>query len=117
MRARIGDVEGARAPDRNDEYIFYQMLVGAWPMDMLESPGADELAAFAERLRGAMEKSIREAKRQVGLGRPERALREATLAFATEALEPERPGFLASLLRSSPTSRASGCRTASSRPC
>ena len=24
-------VEGASAPDRNDEYLFYQTLLGAWP--------------------------------------------------------------------------------------
>ncbi len=38
LRARRGDVEGVAAPDRNDEYMLYQMLVGSWPMDMLERP-------------------------------------------------------------------------------
>ena len=38
LRARRGDVEGVAAPDRADEYMLYQMLVGSWPMDMLEDP-------------------------------------------------------------------------------
>ena len=38
LRARRGDVEGLAAPDRVDEYMLYQMLVGSWPMDMLEDP-------------------------------------------------------------------------------
>ena len=24
-------VDGASAPDRNDEYLFYQALIGSWP--------------------------------------------------------------------------------------
>ena len=33
-------VEGASAPDRNDEYLFYQTLLGAWPWGM-ETPDED----------------------------------------------------------------------------
>ena len=31
LRARRGDVEGTAPPDRNDEYLFYQLLLGTWP--------------------------------------------------------------------------------------
>src|SRR5215471_4584150 len=34
LRARRGDVEGTGPPDRNDEYLFYQLLLGAWPVDL-----------------------------------------------------------------------------------
>ena len=47
--------------DRNDEYFFYQLLVGAWPMEWREEPGAAALAALAERVQAAMLKSVREA--------------------------------------------------------
>ncbi|MFZ0429895.1 MAG: malto-oligosyltrehalose synthase [Acidobacteriota bacterium] len=43
-RYRRGD-----APDRNSEYLFYQTLVGAWPID-------------PERMAAYMEKAVREAK-------------------------------------------------------
>jgi len=32
LRARRGDVEGTAPPDRSDEYLFYQLLLGAWPV-------------------------------------------------------------------------------------
>ena len=54
-------VDGEPAPDRNDEYRFYQALIGAWPPS-----GADATAAataeFVERLQGYMLKAVREAK-------------------------------------------------------
>ena len=31
-RRHIQEVEGLPAPSRNDEYVFYQTLVGAWPL-------------------------------------------------------------------------------------
>ena len=34
LRARRGDVEGVAAPDRNDEYMLYQLLIGSWPVDI-----------------------------------------------------------------------------------
>jgi len=98
VRARIGDVEGRAAPDRNDEYMFWQMLVGSWPPDMIENPSADALAAFAERIRGALTKAMREAKRNSGWAAPNVAYEEKALAFASEALRPGAPGFLGAFL-------------------
>jgi (1->4)-alpha-D-glucan 1-alpha-D-glucosylmutase len=97
LRARIGDIEGLAPPDRNDEYMLYQMLVGAWPMKMIESPSAEALAALAERVRGALTKSIREAKLRSGWAAPNREYEDAALAFASEALR-DGPGFLTAFL-------------------
>ncbi|MGB3683466.1 MAG: malto-oligosyltrehalose synthase, partial [Rubrobacteraceae bacterium] len=58
-RSRRREVDGQEAPSRNDEYLIYQTLVGAWP---LESPDEDELAEFRERIKVYMEKAIREAQ-------------------------------------------------------
>ena len=98
LRARIGDVEGTAAPDRNDEYMLYQMLVGAWPTDMIERPAAEALAAFAGRIREALTKSIREAKLRSGWAAPNAAYEDAALAFASEALRPDGAGFLNAFL-------------------
>ncbi len=98
LRARIGDVEGVAAPDRNDEYMLYQMLVGSWPTDMIESPTAEALAAFAERVLRAFTKSMREAKLRTGWAAPNAEYEEAALAFASEALRPDAPGFLGAFL-------------------
>jgi (1->4)-alpha-D-glucan 1-alpha-D-glucosylmutase len=50
-------VDGAPAPDRNDEYRFYQTLVGTFPP---QGPASPE--EYVSRLREYMHKSIKEAK-------------------------------------------------------
>ncbi|AXQ93733.1 malto-oligosyltrehalose synthase [Cereibacter azotoformans] len=47
--------------DRNEEYFFYQLLLGVWPMDWTGPPPAEDLAALRERVEAGMLKSIREA--------------------------------------------------------
>lgn len=47
------------APTANDEYLFYQTLIGVWP---LTPPTEDDLAALSDRLEQYMLKAVREAK-------------------------------------------------------
>ena len=96
LRARRGDVEGVAAPDRNDEYMLYQLLIGSWPVDMLEDPDAKQLEAYGARLHAAIEKSLREAKRRSSWAAPNAEYEEATQAFMREALRSE--GFLCTFL-------------------
>lgn len=53
------ETEGQPAPSRNDEYLFYQALVGVWPLEPPDDPTFQQLV---ERLQGYMEKASREAK-------------------------------------------------------
>jgi (1->4)-alpha-D-glucan 1-alpha-D-glucosylmutase len=53
------EVGGEPAPGRNDEYLLYQTLLGAWP---LGEPGERELQEFRGRIRGYMRKALREAQ-------------------------------------------------------
>ena len=48
------------APDRNDEYLFYQTLLGAWPLEALDD---EAFAGFRDRIRAYMSKAAHEAKR------------------------------------------------------
>ena len=75
LRARRGDVEGTAPPDRNDEYLFYQLLLGAWPAELTgtEIPEPEALRGFAERMEGVMLKSMREAKRYTTWAAPNSA--------------------------------------------
>ena len=98
LRAGLGDVEGRAPPDRNDEYMFYQMLVGSWPMEIIEHPSAEALEAYGQRIHGALEKSLREAKKRSGWAAPNAAYEDAMHAFATQALRPEGDAFLSSIL-------------------
>ncbi len=53
---------GQPVPDPNDEYLLYQTLIGAWPLQLLESGNEREFAEFRRRIQAYMEKAIREAK-------------------------------------------------------
>jgi (1->4)-alpha-D-glucan 1-alpha-D-glucosylmutase len=94
LRARRGDVEGIAPPDHNDEYLFYQLLLGAWPAELtgIGMPDAEALRGFAERMEGAMVKSMREAKRHTTWASPNKAYEEGMLGFLREALDPSRSG-------------------------
>jgi (1->4)-alpha-D-glucan 1-alpha-D-glucosylmutase len=68
-RHRRGDL-----PDRNAEYLLYQTLVGAWPID-------------AERLGEYMLKAAHEAKEYTSWRAPDEAYDRALAAFSTALLE------------------------------
>jgi (1->4)-alpha-D-glucan 1-alpha-D-glucosylmutase len=56
-------LHGAWAPDRNDEYLFYQALVGAWPAEDAGLPLPEHAPAdVAGRIAAYMQKAAREAK-------------------------------------------------------
>lgn len=67
-RRRKPEVEGEPVPSANDEYLFYQTLVGVWPPDLtVPEDGADDatlaqLDDLHERLKGYILKALREAK-------------------------------------------------------
>ena len=70
------DADPDRQPDRNDEYALLQLVVGTCPVELLdESRDAEVLATYAERLKGAMTKAMREAKVHSTWSDPQRDLR------------------------------------------
>jgi (1->4)-alpha-D-glucan 1-alpha-D-glucosylmutase len=78
-------VDGEPAPDRNDEYRFYQALAGAWP------PGPEAAAAEApgdlvERFQGYMLKAVREAKRHTSWLTPHQPYEDALHRFVERVL-------------------------------
>jgi (1->4)-alpha-D-glucan 1-alpha-D-glucosylmutase len=101
LRARRGDIEATAPPDRNDEYLFYQLLVGTWPVELLGSEPLDPAALqqYTERLKGAVTKSIREAKVHSTWASPNTVYEDAVMAFVDSALDPEASKtFLAAFL-------------------
>ena len=54
-----GTSEDEPIPDDNDEYLLYQTLVGAWPLEALDEEGR---VSFTARVQAYMEKATREAK-------------------------------------------------------
>ncbi len=83
-------VEGVPAPDRNDEYVLYQTLLGAWPFDHeLEDPAA--YPAFVDRMEAFLLKAIREAQVHTSWVNPNAAYDEATSRYVRAVLDNSAP--------------------------
>ncbi|WP_097653057.1 malto-oligosyltrehalose synthase [Candidatus Chloroploca asiatica] len=90
-------------PSRNDEYLLYQTLVGAWPFVNGGTPDpevyrGEALEGFRERIVQYMEKATREAKVHTSWVNPNANYDAAVRRFVEGVLDPRRSGrFLDSL--------------------
>jgi (1->4)-alpha-D-glucan 1-alpha-D-glucosylmutase len=91
LRAGASGSTGEVPPDRNDEYAFYQLMLGSWPADLnaAESEPA-AMDAFRLRIEGVMTKTMREAKLHTTWAAPNAEYENATLAFIRSALDMSR---------------------------
>lgn len=95
-RARKVRYERTEMPSRNDEYLLYQTLLGAWPLEPLDDEG---LERFCQRIRAYMLKAAREAKVHTSWINPNPDYEEALTRFVDGLLEPrETDIFLDSFL-------------------
>lgn len=92
LRARRGDVEGTAPPDRNDEYLYYQLLVATWPIELTGGDRVEPEAMhlYSKRVQEAMVKSVREAKMHSTWESPNSTYEEALLEFVEQSLDAER---------------------------
>ncbi|HWC02998.1 MAG TPA: malto-oligosyltrehalose synthase [Methylomirabilota bacterium] len=81
-------VDGHPAPDPNEEYLLYQTLIGAWPME--PAPDAEH-AVFVERIQQLMLKSLREAKVHASWVNPHPAYDAAVVRFVAAILDRAGP--------------------------
>jgi (1->4)-alpha-D-glucan 1-alpha-D-glucosylmutase len=84
LKPRVG---GVPAPDDDDEYYVYQTILGALP----ELEGGALPEGFAPRVHGAVEKALREAKRNTSWVNPNGPYEEAARAFVDRLLDPKEP--------------------------
>ena len=86
--AHLTTVDGHPAPSRNDQYLIYQTLVGAW----LGTPDAD----FVARIQAYLEKAMKEAKVHTAWTVPNAPYEAAVKAFIAAILDPKQSAaFLA----------------------
>ncbi len=106
-------VDGRSAPDRNEEYLLYQTLIGAWPLTDGGRPTTDDgpqedaptrqhgdteqssvvrgpSSEFIDRIVAYMQKALKEAKVNTSWVNPNQAWDEAVTAFVRRILE-DRP--------------------------
>jgi len=94
-RRRKSVVDGQRVPDRNEEYLLYQTLVGTWPQVPMDQPAHAE---YVERIVAYMIKALREAKVNTSWLNPNAAYDEAVATFVRAILgNPPDNEFLADL--------------------
>jgi (1->4)-alpha-D-glucan 1-alpha-D-glucosylmutase len=90
------EVDGTLAPDRNEEYLLYQTLIGAWPFRTL---GDDEYRNFNDRIQAYMVKALKEAKIHTSWVNPNHAYDQAVRDFVEHILARSGPNpFLADFL-------------------
>jgi (1->4)-alpha-D-glucan 1-alpha-D-glucosylmutase len=82
-------VDEEPVPDRNDEWFFYQTLIGAWPPGMAE-PTAD----FVERIQQYMQKAMHEAKVHTSWINPNPKFDQAIRQFVAKVLDAKNARFL-----------------------
>ncbi|WPB74741.1 malto-oligosyltrehalose synthase [Archangium violaceum] len=73
------------SPSLNDEYLFFQTVVGAWPMG--PSLSAEGLAEFRGRIRDYMLKAIKEAKVRTSWTNPDPTYEEGMSKFVEACLD------------------------------
>jgi (1->4)-alpha-D-glucan 1-alpha-D-glucosylmutase len=72
---------GVLAPDRNDEYLLYQAMIGVYPFT------ADQMPPFMERIKRYMIKAVREAKRRSSWVEPDIPYEEGISRFISEIIK------------------------------
>lgn len=77
-------IDEAVAPDRNEEYLLYQTLVGAWPSLPMDQ---NQYETFKDRIQQYMVKAIREAKVHTGWVNPREEYEEAVRKFVRAILD------------------------------
>ncbi|WP_242395408.1 malto-oligosyltrehalose synthase [Anaeromyxobacter oryzisoli] len=90
-RPHVTRLEGRSAPDRRDEWLLYQTLLGTWPDGGLAA-GAPALAGYAERIQAYMAKALREAKVHTSWTHPDAEYEQGVRRFVERILA--SPPFL-----------------------
>src|SRR5262245_1156192 len=83
-RGALSMVDGQAVPDRNEEYLLYQTLLGAWPLGPVTESDYED---FTERIQRYMFKALREAKIHVSWVHPRPEYEEAVRRFVAALLD------------------------------
>src|SRR5438477_4614885 len=80
----INDLE---APDANEEYLFYQTLLGTWPVRADGEPESAATQEYVERIQAYMAKALREAKINTSWIQPNEEWDAAMQEFVAKILD------------------------------
>jgi (1->4)-alpha-D-glucan 1-alpha-D-glucosylmutase len=74
------------APDANEEYLFYQTLLGTWPMDAAGRAEPTVGSEYIERIQAYMAKALKEAKMNTSWIQPNEQWDSAMNDFVAQVL-------------------------------
>jgi (1->4)-alpha-D-glucan 1-alpha-D-glucosylmutase len=77
-------VDGQPVPNRNEEYLLYQTLLGAWPLTPMT---AEDYLVFKQRIQDYMRKATKEAKVNTSWINPNQAYDDALQEFVGTVLD------------------------------
>lgn len=77
--------EATEAPSANDEYLLYQTLIGAWPLEEDAKPPE----TFCKRICDYMIKAVREAKEKTSWANPNAKYESSVTRFACAVISSE----------------------------
>jgi (1->4)-alpha-D-glucan 1-alpha-D-glucosylmutase len=86
LNAQYRVLDDEPVPDASVEYLLYQTLLGAWP---LEPYSAGEYGTFVERIQAYMMKALHEAKVYTSWINPNPAYDEAVQQYVARILDPQ----------------------------
>jgi (1->4)-alpha-D-glucan 1-alpha-D-glucosylmutase len=95
-RPHRAEVDEAPAPDANEEYLLYQTLLGAWPLEPYEPY---EYMEFVGRIQAYMAKALNEAKVHTSWINPNPAYDDAVRQFVARILDESQSGAFLDDLR------------------
>src|SRR5207302_4680108 len=76
-------------PDKNEEYLLYQTLLGSWPMTMDNDEARDQ---YVERIVQYIIKAVHEAKINLSWINPNQEYVEAMSSFIRQIMSPQTDG-------------------------
>jgi (1->4)-alpha-D-glucan 1-alpha-D-glucosylmutase len=79
LAAWRAEARGVAKPDTNDQYLFLQAAIGAWPIELIEADDPAKMQELRERLAAFVPKALREAKRKSKWIEPNEAYETATI--------------------------------------
>jgi (1->4)-alpha-D-glucan 1-alpha-D-glucosylmutase len=82
-------IEGAEAPDANEEYLLYQTLVGTWPLSSVRD---GEHGEYTARVQEYMQKALKEAKLHTSWINQNEEYERAVREFVAGVLDPATGG-------------------------
>lgn len=95
-RRKKRSLEEQKVPDRNEEYLLYQTLIGSWPFEDLNDA---EYRTFCDRIHAYMAKALKEAKVHTSWINPSQSYAEAVHEFLEDILDRTGPNpFLDDLI-------------------